>query len=266
MDAMLSMLIKRMDDAAFSGTNVIPWSCPVPSFGDLSRSRVATLGLNPSNREFVDGSGHELDGPSRRFHTLKSLGLDRWSDASAQHLQLIIDSCRAYFSRNPYDGWFKKLDNIISGTKASYYHGSSMACHLDLIPYATVCKWTALTRRQRSSLLAVAGDSLGFLLRDSPIRLLILNGSSVVENFQKIVGVRLEKQAMSNWCLPRRSDSDVVGVAYQGAVRELSGFKLKHEVLVLGFNHNIQSSFGVTTQVTAAIRRWIARVANDAIS
>src|SRR6266446_9734653 len=176
MDTMLSTLVKCLDHAALPGTGVIPWSCPVPSFGDLSSSKVATLGLNPSNREFVDSSGKELDGPFRRFHTLKSLGLARWADANARHLQLIVDSCRAYFRRNPYDGWFKRLDYLISGTNASYYATSAKACHLDLIPYATACKWTALSRDQRTSLLAAADDTLGLLLRDSPVRVLILNG------------------------------------------------------------------------------------------
>ena len=266
MNSLLSTLIERFEDTALAGANVIPWSCPVPAFGDLSRSTIATVGLNPSNREFVDDEGNELEGPLRRFHTLKSLGLTCWADANAQHLQLIVDSCSAYFSRNPYDRWFKKLDHLISGTDVSYYHESMKACHLDLIPYATSCKWTELSSRQRSSLLAVAADTLGVLLRDSPVRLLILNGNSVVEKFQDISGVRLEKQAMRNWALPRQSNSDVNGFAYTGCVRNISGTKLKRELLVLGFNHNIQSSFGVTTEVTTAIRHWIAQTASETVS
>ena len=166
MNSTLSHLIKRLEESTLSGANVIPWSCPVPSFGDPSSSIVATLGLNPSNREFVDGAGNELDGDQRRFHTLRSLELSRWSDATARHLELIIDSCRAYFSRNPDDGWFRKLDYLISGTKASYYDDTAAACHLDLIPYATSCKWTELTQRQRSLLVCEAGDTLALLLRD----------------------------------------------------------------------------------------------------
>jgi hypothetical protein len=265
MKSALSTLIKRLDNKLLSEASVIPWSCPVPSFGDLSRSRLATLGINPSNREFVDTSGKELDGPLRRLHTLKSLGLSRWSDANPRHLQSIVDSCRTYFSRNPYDRWFKRLDYIISGTKASYYNASAKACHLDLIPYATACKWTGLSHRQRSSLLAITGDALGLLLRESPVRLLILNGSSVVQQFQEIAGIRLDRHAKRAWSLPRRSETDVSGFAYEGAVRSLAGIKLKREVLVLGFNHNIQSSFGVTTEVSTAIRRWIANTGSELI-
>lgn len=259
MYATLATLIDRLDTSAVSGTNVIRWGCPVPSFGDLSRSRIATLGLNPSNREFVDQAGNELQGASRRFHTLRSLGLSSWSDADARHLRLIIESCRTYFLGNPYDRWFKVLDQVVSGANASYYSASRSACHLDLIPYATASKWTELTARQRSSLLAVAGDALGLLLRDSPVEVLILNGRSVVEQFQDVAGAVLERQDMAGWALPRQVGPDVTGVAYAGVVEMVSGVDIGHKVLVLGFNHNLQSSFGVTTNVVHAIRGWIAQ-------
>jgi hypothetical protein len=259
MRSTLSHLVERLEGGILSGANVIPWSCPVPCFGNPSSSSVATLGLNPSNREFVDGAGNELDGDLRRFHTLGSLGLSRWSDATARHLQLIVDSCRTYFSRNPYDGWFRKLDYLINGTDASYYNNLSNACHLDLIPYATSCKWTELIPKQRSLLVSVSGDTLGLLLRDSKIHVLILNGNSVVEHFQDLAGIQLEKRVMPQWTLPRRQQSGVAGVAYEGVVHEVSGIKLRRDLLVLGYNHNIQSSFGVTVQVRDAIRRWITR-------
>ena len=146
------------------------------------------------------------------------------------------------------------------------YHSAANACHLDLIPYATACKWTELARHQRLSLLTMAGDTLGLLLRDSPVRLLVLNGNSVVEQFQVIGGILLDKQIMHNWSLPRRSQSDVTGFAYRGFVRTLLGVNLRRELLVLGFNHNIQSSFGATTQVSTAVQRWIARCASEVIA
>ena len=56
MNATLSALIKRQGQRGLFEAAVIPWSCPVLSFGDVSNAKVATLGLNPSNREFVDRS------------------------------------------------------------------------------------------------------------------------------------------------------------------------------------------------------------------
>jgi hypothetical protein len=263
--SVLLELVRRLDSAALSRADVIPWSSPVPSFGDLSCSKIATLGLNPSNREFVDDFGKELDGDSRRFHTLTSLGIRRWSDATAWHLALILDSCRAYFLRNPYDRWFRTLDHIISGARVSYYDRSATACHLDLIPYATARKWTELSPPQRASLMALSGNTLALLLRDSPVRLLIINGSSVAQHLERIAGIRLEREPMLHWSLPRRAREAVMGFAYRGAMRVISGVPLGREVVVLGFNHNIQSSFGVTVGVRAAIRRWIARAAQQVL-
>ena len=261
----LTTLIDRLDDSIAATMDVIRWGCPVLSFGDLSTSRVATMGLNPSNREFVDESGNELEGVARRFHTLNSLGLSSWADADARHLKLILESCSEYFLGNPYDAWFKKLDQVVQGAEASFYDPVRSACHLDLIPYATSCKWTELKTTQRSALLAVAADTLGLLLRDSPVQVLILNGQSVVDEFQEVAGISLNKELMPDWTLSRSLGRDVSGYAYSGRVDAISGITLAHEVLVLGYNHNLQSSFGVTNGAIKAIREWISRTVNEAM-
>jgi hypothetical protein len=257
----LSTLIDRLDTAAVAAADVIRWASPVPSFGDLSCARVATLGLNPSNREFVDQFGRELEGPTRRFHTLTSLGLNSWAEADLRHLQLIIDSCDAYFAGNPYDRWFRTLDQVVAAANASYYSaGGGAACHLDLIPYATAQKWTDLTGRQRTSLLMAAGDALALLLRDSAVQMLILNGQAVVDHFSAAFGASLQKYEMTDWTLSRASAKPVMGFAYKGHIDELAGVDLGHGIMILGFNHNLQSSYGVTTNVIQRIRHWVAEV------
>ena len=225
---------------------------------------MASVGLNPSNREFVDDVGIQLEGTLRRFHTLRSLGIATWGEADARHLRLILESCRSYFLGNPYDRWFRRLDQVVAGARASYYWPSRTACHLDLIPYATERKWAELTPQQRSALLAVSADTLGLLLRESPVRILILNGQSVVEQFQEIIGRRLEQRRMPAWSLSRLGKPPVAGVAYSGTVDSVSGISLTREILVLGFDHNLQSSFGVTTEVICAIRDWVSAAVRDA--
>jgi len=257
----LATLLERLEDRAACDADVIPWGAPVPAFGDLASSRVATLGLNPSNREFVDDQGLELSEDLRRFHTLRSLGIESWSQAEAKHLSLILDACRNYFMGNPYDRWFRRLDVVVAATGASFYSAEQPACHLDVIPYATAQKWMALTRRQRARLLDLAGDTLGLLLRHAPVRVLILNGQSVVTLFEKATGVRLERQVMPQWSLPRVSAAPVAGIAYAGVTNSISGHCLAQDILVLGFNHNLQSSFGVTAVAVAAIRAWVAEQA-----
>ena len=203
----------------------------------------------------MDRKGEELQGEFRRFHTLRSLGLKCWTEADARHRDKILESCRAYFHRNPY-GWFKKLDKVVAGANASYYDASRGACHLDLIPYATERKWSKLTAKQRSSLIDVSGDALGRLLRDSPVRILILNGRSVVEQFQKLAGACLEAQEMPSWSLRPGVKTPVV---FKGEVDALSGINLGHKILVLGFTHNLQGSRAMTNEVVRAIQEWIAQ-------
>lgn len=267
MIAALRSLVERLDDPIVAETNIIPWSSPIPSFGDLSKSRIATLGLNPSNREFVDPSGAELDGPLRRFHTLKSLGLNRWSDTSYEQLVKIERTCVDYFKWNPYDAWFKELDSLFSGF-SSYYHvqKSQTACHLDLIPYATSCKWTELSSSQRVKLLSFAGDTLGLLLRGSPVMTLVLNGQTVVRNIEEISETSMEQREIPSWTLPRKTGRGVRGVAYTGSIRKICGVDLGRDITVLGFNHNIQSSFGVTREVKAQIRCWISNSIREVVS
>jgi hypothetical protein len=264
----LSYLTANLASSTLIETNVIPWGCPVPSFGDISGSVIATLGINPSNREFVDESGNELDGPLRRLPTLKSLGLSSWAESTSTHNELILNAGCNYFHKNPYNAWFETLEKILSGANASYYDNSLFkssfrACHLDLIPYATACKWTDLSSTQKALLLQISGSTLGLLLRHSQIRLLILNGRTVVESLQKITSIEFDRQEMAGWELPRMSKESVRGYSYFGRVSEISGIELAQPVTVIGFNHNLQSSFGVTSKVRLHIREWVAEVAKD---
>ncbi len=257
----LATLVSRMEESAARDAQVIPWGCPVPTFGDVTRAKVASLGLNPSSREFVDEQGQELLGSNRRFHTLRSLELESWAAAESRHLKYILEACLHYFTGNPYDRWFRRLDFVISGTGSSFYDRQRPACHLDVIPYATARKWTDLSTRQRGQLLDLSRDALGLLLRHASVEVLVLNGQSVVTLFQTATGMTLGKREMPAWSLPRRSGAGVTGVAYAGLVDTICGYRLPEPIRVLGFNHNLQSSYGVTTRVVDAIRSWITSAA-----
>jgi len=252
-------LVERMKDPVLSELNIITWGSPVPSFGNLSNSRLATLGLNPSNKEFLDNNGSELSGIERRFHTLNSLGISHWEQATDSHYESILQFCNEYFSRNPYDAWFKRLDYLISGTTLSYYFPSSGACHLDLIPFATSIKWGELSHWQRSTLLNRYSDLLGALLKNSNIKVLVLNGKSVIDNFLKISDTDIQIERKEEWDLPRKDSDGIPGYAYKGSVKNVGGIDLDEEVFVFGFNHNIQSSYGVTANVQLGIRNWITQ-------
>jgi hypothetical protein len=236
--------------------NLIEWASPVPFFGTLATSRIATVGINPSNREFVDKEGNELAEAARRLPTLRTLGLHGWNEASYIEIRRILEACSDYFYRNPYDRWFRKLDAIIVGTGSSFYEAT--ACHLDLVPYATRAKWAALDTAERQMLLANSGAAFGQLLRDSPLELLVLNGKSVVHAFEALAETRLTKVGVLEWGLPR-THGVVPGFESNGRVKRIGGVDLGRLVNVVGFNHNIQSSYGVTTTVVSAIADRVGR-------
>jgi hypothetical protein len=262
MSQILLNLIKSLENLSLSNAGIIPGAAPIPSFGDHTRSKVATLGLNPSDREFFGKDKKELEEQKRRFHTLASLGISGWAEVKDKHLRSIQDSCREYFFRpNPYQ-WFKQLDDLIVETQNSYYDQTNQACHLDLVPYATEGKWSKLEPKQRKLLLKTTSDFLGLLLRESSIRLLIINGNGVVKEFEKMLspGEKLEKKEMPDWTLPRKRGKDVLGYSYKGTVKKLAGIELNRDLLVLGFNHNIQNGRGVA-KVKKAIGDWIKKEA-----
>ena len=237
----------------------IPWASPVMMFGRLQSSRVATLGLNPSNREFVDGRGAQLQAPLHRFETLSTLQLEDWTQAAQEDIERVWSACELYFTRRPYDGWFKPLDRVISGLGVSYYDAWSSACHLDLVPFATGEKWSSLTPDAKQGLLDLGAKTLVMSIATSHIRVLVLNGATVVRTLERLLSKPLKVDLMPAWNLGRESAPPVQGLAYRGLVTELAGMNLGRELLVLGFNHNIQSSFGVTRQAVTSISEWIAR-------
>jgi len=254
MHSTFALLLNRLREPNLVRNGVLPWAAPIPVFGNISRAKVATVGLNPSDLEFIDQTGSELTDGSRRFHTLSSLQLSEWVDADARQIELMLESCFLYFTRNPYNRWFRPLDKIMSSTPFSLYR--SGACHLDLVPYATSPTWGKLSPQQRRKLLAINADILPLILKESKIQILILNGKSVAENFQAMTGSTLRQIEMPAWTLP--SGNRHRGFAYRGEIDRLTGISLPKPLLVLGYNHNMQSSFGITADVRQRIGSWIA--------
>ncbi|MFA6069696.1 MAG: hypothetical protein WC810_14030 [Janthinobacterium sp.] len=263
MRATIRGLLDELDQSLACNDEIIRWASPVPVFGDLKIAKVATLGLNPSNREFVNAIGEPLTGELRRFHSLATLGLVRWSSASDKQIDEIIDSCRQYFFNNPYDAWFRSLDNILLEAGFSYYSKERHACHLDLVPYATKIKWGSLGMGSKEILLNSSKNLIGNILQSYSISVLLLNGQGVVNLFCDLLDSPLEATSIDGWKLARSNGSYVEGRAYRGIVTKIAGVDLGRRLLVIGYNHNIQSSFGVSNQVRISIANWIKIIVGE---
>ncbi|WP_422010342.1 hypothetical protein [Roseateles sp.] len=192
--------VDRLVDLLHGGRPIelgaIPWASPVLAFGDPVNSRVATLGLNPSNLEFVDRHGRELHAPNHRFESLTTLKARSWGDVAARGVRSVWEACENYFYGNPYDQWFKRLEKLLVGTGASYYTSLGVkACHLDLVPFATAEKWSSLSNSERAQLIELGTPSLVKTIMASDIRVLILNGSAVVREFIRIAAPCAGSQA-----------------------------------------------------------------------
>jgi hypothetical protein len=250
----MARLVDELDST--SDSSVVKWACPVPFFGRITEATVATVGINPSNREFVAQDGAELDGKSRRLPTLRSLSLQHWADASGNDIRSVAKACFDYFERNPYRLWFDVLERMLNVGGFSYYTGER-AAHLDLVAYATCSKWAELPLAKRIELTRRGRRILAEVIRDSSIEVLVLNGRSVVNEFARTAGVSLSAMRVPRWTLPRSTGSGVSGVRYRGCLTGMSGIEFDRPIEVIGFNHNLQSSFGVTKTVVQCIAQEV---------
>ncbi len=221
------------------------------------RDALQAIGINPSNREFTGTDGSELTGPDRRLPTLSSLGLQSWSQADHDVRHAIADACCEYFDRNPYRGWFGVLQQVIEPTGTSYYPPGTGACHLDLIPWATSRKWGTLPPAARARLLSGTAQTIAAVIARAPLAMLVLNGREIVRQFKVITGQPLVSSPVTGWDLARRDGPPVAGVSYTGTITRVAGIPLGREILIAGYNHNLQSSFGVSAAVRASISTWI---------
>ena len=209
---------------------LVPKSTPVISFGDFERARVFTLGINPSNLEFEDRKGELLKNNLRRLQTQSSLSAEYGVPYSDRQLERILEGCFNYFNKRPYH-WFNKLENILLTLGSTYYEAGS-AAHVDLVQWATKDKWGDLSNNEREELIDDGRQFLEYQLRSENLELLLLNGRTVCEEFQKWSGVQY---SYSSFEIPKGKNAQIMTGLYNGRVK------------VIGWSANLQSSYGIST-------------------
>lgn len=254
---MIAEMVVRLSEGS-AGRSVIDWGCPIPYFGFLSSARIATVGLNPSNQEFCTPTGQTLCGDAARFPTLRSLGLSNWGAASHSEIATVADACERYFCHRPFDRWFGVLDGVLGSAGVSYYSRADAACHLDLTPYATSAKWAALPTAERQAMIDTGRPWFLDVLANSRIELLLLNGASVVGAVRAVLGIEWHGRRAADLDLFRGNCDRLEGWWYDTEVAGLGGQDLGRTIRVVGWNHNLQSSFGVTRVACDAVARRVA--------
>ncbi len=159
---------------------VIPRTTPVVSFGDFTKAKIATLGINPSSAEFMS-DGKLLVGENKRLSD---------EELSPFNPTDIWFKCKYYFLGNPYWSWFSQLEELLLQVGASY---KTNACHLDLSPWATEPRFGLLDIQQQQTLLGHDRDFLNWQIVESPIRTVLFNGATVYKTIEAAQNYHLQK-------------------------------------------------------------------------
>jgi hypothetical protein len=232
-----------------TGGYVLDGSTPVVAFGDPDVAEVATLGMNPSAAEFLDG-GSWLSGDRRRLATLESLHSGSPESLTDEQVSQVVDDCVDYFHRHPNSRWFNPLNHILRwGLGVSYYDDT--ACHLDLVQWATDPIWEEIPDRDVQRLLL--DDGVGHLRRQleaENVRLVVVNGQTVWDE--------LAATGLATF-------HDVGHMSYGDSswpvtLREGEGAGVRF----LGWTLNAQGSFGVRREDWDALADWLRRMTMEA--
>lgn len=163
-------------------------STPVLFRGHQPTARVASVGINPSIREFYSRSGSELTGDKRRFETTSSLEVESMSDVTETMEARMRQRCLSYFRCNPYMDWFAPMEQLIRGiTGCSFFDGS--AYHLDLVHWATDPLWGRLGKEVQRDLLLRDRPAVVEQLGSPSLEIIYLNGKTVCDEVGNFVAL-----------------------------------------------------------------------------
>ena len=238
----VEIAVKSMRQRPRDFPAIIEWASPVPYFGRAERARIASVGLNPSDREFCDSNDHALRGPDRRLTTLQSLGLRDWNNAGPADCSAVAETCSRYFDTNPYWRWFSPLDAIFKRARRGTLRDGG-ACHIDLAPWATQRKWSKLERVEKDALVQCGRQTLASLVSSTRFEVLLLNGVGVVKGFEDAAGVKLPCENVPEW-----DNSNRRSQRWSAVLDSPGSIELDRRVTILGWNWNFQQAIAAYTR------------------
>jgi hypothetical protein len=168
-------------------------SLPVLFFGDLLTARAATVGLNPSDQEYLSKDGIEVDGAKRRFETLTSLGAPDRASLTDEQCASAIQTMRKYYERErPVYSWFRSLNRVIGAMGFSYEKGE--VAHLDLVQESTKPTWSSLSKEELEQLRLLDMPFLSWQLKSFSLEIIVCNGKTPSVDVCSDVNVRITNE------------------------------------------------------------------------
>ena len=236
-------ILKRIRSTYPGKDLVVHQSTPVLSFGDFQNAGIFTLGINPSNLEFVDKKGELLKNQLRRLQSLSSLKSSDCSSLSKEQSVRVFQGCIDYFNRRPYN-WFDKFGPILEEIGYSFY-SSPFAAHVDLVQWATQKKWGNISKGEQNMLIQEGRSFLEYQLQSENVHTILLNGRTVINAFHDWSDVKLEYSSLN---IPK--GGELVTGFYENRIR------------IIGWSVNIQSSWGVTSEDISKLALIVKEVIN----
>ncbi|MCL2546173.1 MAG: hypothetical protein FWE06_03115 [Oscillospiraceae bacterium] len=165
------------------GVPIVPQSIPIVFFGDIDKAKYATIAINPSNREFTNTKHEIFPTNKKRFVDRDFLGAADDETLSLEQAEMVYQSLCNFFHKRPYMQWFGQLEKLFNEADLSYFKGDII--NLDISPWATSVKWSALTDEQRVGLVRHGGDLLRTILNAGQIKCLFVNGRTAMKYVEK---------------------------------------------------------------------------------
>lgn len=238
-------MIQRARASIPTGLNITPQTTPVVAFGRPQGARVATLGINPSDKEFNKSDGSLLPLDRKRLVDRETLNIEDQTELSLEDAERVVEGGYSYFENRDrvYKTWFSWMETYaVRPSGASYFDGT--ACHLDLVQWATSPAWRNVDpNRVQRVLLDSDVEFLRFQLTTYKIPLLLLNGRAVLNQFTELRIASLEEDKS----VARREGAR----GCQFFIGTFAGTK------VLGWTNNIPAQTPQPNRET--ISDWIAR-------
>ena len=222
---------RAFEHASALPSRVVP-AIPILFFGDLnaycsSKTRVLTVGLNPSLREFP------LNSPFDRFPLAEIVTIDE--------PDRYLGALSAYFRTNPYKSWFNAFEQFLNGLEASYYPGQpSTALHTDICsPVATDPTWNSLDPTTRTVLEKEGGPLWHALLK-------VLQPQIVVLSVAQSHISRIQFKALSEWKTVHVFEQKADGTPRRQPIRvDASFYKISGERSLFIFIRAAQTPLGL---------------------
>lgn len=174
---------------------VVEQSISVPFFGDIEKSFCATIGINPSDKEFLGANKQLLIGNKKRFvdrQALKVADNDCLNDVQAD---MVYQSLIEYFYNkdNVYKTWFCWTEYFVGDLfNSSYYKGTMV--NLDIYPWATKTKWAKIGKDTKQSLLQSYDLLRDILLyKNKLFDYVYINGETVKKQLESVLNITISE-------------------------------------------------------------------------